>query len=137
MSQHEIPNAPGSPEGCKTAVGWDAALNTFFASISQRVDDLSDESYGETPCEVPTIGALAMALAVHSVEIPVEVARSLGEDHEREGNQFANRPATGLLVAMSKAYAGPEQAARIAAALTGADLAEEADTLMSTETTDA
>ncbi|MDH2424828.1 hypothetical protein [Sphaerisporangium sp. TRM90804] len=87
--------------------------------------DDADEvlALGETPCELPSIGALAKALGEHGIELPVDVARRLAEDHGAEGDQFAGRPATGLLAAMSTVYAGPEQAARIEAALTGQETA--------------
>jgi hypothetical protein len=129
VSRHTIPNAPGSPEGRETTVGWDPPLATFFAMAmdpptSSDPDDDPIEVFwhGCTPYELPTIGDLARALARHGVELPVGIARQLAEDHAAEGQRFAGRPATRMVAAMSAAYAGPEQAERISAALTGQDL---------------
>lgn len=124
MSRHVIPNASGSPDGLVTVAGWDAALNTFYGMCvdsAQPEDDSEVFWVGGSPCELPAIGDLARALGEHGVELPVEVATLLGEDYQREELRFAGRPATGLVAAMSTAYAGPEQVERISAALTGQD----------------
>lgn len=128
MSRHIIPNAPGSPDSRKTVVGWDAPLSTFYASATEWVPDAGDDEYGddfevwavgETPCELPQIAHLVAALAEHDATLPQHIAEALVQDKGAEGERLAGRPGTGLIAAMSKAYAGPEQAARITAALTG------------------
>ncbi len=128
MSRHVIPNAPGSPKTCETVVGWDAPLETFFATCfdSAKPEDDSEVFWvGIERGELPTIGHLARALDEYGVALSVEVATKLGEDFQQEGKRFAGRPATGLLASMAESYAGPEQQARITAALTGQDQAGE------------
>lgn len=108
MSRHIIPNAPGSPEGRETTVGWDAPLNTFFAMafdppVSGRLDDDEIEVFwhGTMPGEIPSIPALARVLESHGVDLPPEVAASLAEDFSHEGDRSAGRPGSALVAAFA------------------------------------
>jgi hypothetical protein len=111
MSRHIIPNAPASPPGRETTVGWDAPLNTFFAMAFDSVPDSGDPGefeddvevfwYGTTPGEIASIPGLALRLAEHGVELPVTVAALLADDFAGEGDQSQGRPGTSLVEALT------------------------------------
>lgn len=97
MSRRTIPNAPDSPSGRLTTVGWDPPLTTFFGMAfdppaSGDLDDDEIEVFwvGAMPNELPTVEDLARALAEHGVTLPPGVADQLGRDKEREGDRPGN-----------------------------------------------
>lgn len=109
MSRHVIPNAPGSPVGRVTTVGWDAPLNTFFGMAFDKVPDTAGDDYqdevevfwvGMMPGEIPTVEALAKVLGEHGVALPVWAAGALAEDRRVEGDRSKGRPVSGLFAAL-------------------------------------
>jgi hypothetical protein len=109
VSRHIIPNAPGSPPGRVTTVGWDAPLNTFFGMAFDQPasgDVLDDEVevfwVGGMPDEIKSIPALARRLAEHGVDLPAHIAAALVSDSAYEGDRSAGRPGTRLIKAMTE-----------------------------------
>lgn len=107
MSRHIIPNAPASPAGRETTIGWDAPLNTFFAMAfdppaSGDLDDDETEVFwvGMMPGEIPTIEALATALKEEGVALPPPVRDVLARDKRGEGDQSQGRPVSRLIEAV-------------------------------------
>lgn len=97
MSRRIIPNAPGSPAGRETTVGWDPPLSTDFAMAFDPPvsgDLLDDETevfwVGCEPGEIPTVEVLADVLAEHDVPLPPEFAAVLRRDQAREGDSPDN-----------------------------------------------
>ncbi len=126
MSRHVIPNAPGSPAGRMTVVGWDASLNTFFANAFdpppvEDDDEVIVFDLGSSPCELPTLDDLIKALAEHGVQVPPAVVEELDGAREAEGEQFCNLPTRHLVAAYAVGRVGPEQMRRIQAALDAFD----------------
>ncbi|WP_214317084.1 hypothetical protein [Nonomuraea sediminis] len=126
MSRHIIPNPPGSPLRRVTSVGWDRPLATFFAMSFDPPapgDEFDNEIevfwIGATPCEIPTVEALAHTLAEHHVELPGDIKRLLAVEAKVEGQGFAGRPATSVIAAAVRPHVPADQQARIDAALEG------------------
>lgn len=97
MSRRIIPNAPDSPAGRETTVGWDAPLATFFAMAFDppASGDLDDDEiqvfwHGLDAGEIPTVEELARVLAGHGVQLPPEKAAILRRDKDREGDHSDN-----------------------------------------------
>ncbi|MFB4284897.1 hypothetical protein ACBJ59_57185 [Nonomuraea sp. MTCD27] len=124
MSRYTIPNAPGSPDKRVTTVGWDAPLNTYWATAFDPPASIDEEDVevfwiGYTPCALPDVESLATALREHGVELPPATLDKLRRDKPAEGEQFAGRPATQLIAEMTRPHAPADQQARIDAALQG------------------
>ncbi|GAA5046300.1 hypothetical protein HNP84_010282 [Thermocatellispora tengchongensis] len=90
MSRYTIPNAPGAPESCITAVGWDAPCNTYWATAFDPHASGGEErgtvfSIGDTPCELPDVESLVTALREHGVELPPSIVDVLRTDKPGEG----------------------------------------------------
>ncbi|NRQ31329.1 hypothetical protein HII36_05680 [Nonomuraea sp. NN258] len=124
MSRYTIPNAPGSPDERVTTVGWDAPLNTYWATAFDppapgAEDDVEVFWIGYTPCALPDVESLVTALREHGVEIPPSTLTKLRADKPIEGEQFAGRPATRLIAEMTRPHVSVDQQARIDAALQG------------------
>ncbi|MFI6497133.1 hypothetical protein [Nonomuraea typhae] len=122
MSRYTIPNAPGSPNKRVTTVGWDAPLNTYWATAfdppaSTDQEDIEVFWIGDTPCALPEVESLATALHEHGVEIPPFTLEALRRDKPNEGERFAGRPATNLIAEMTRPHVPADQQARIDAAL--------------------
>jgi hypothetical protein len=122
MSRYAIPNAPGSPEGRVTTVGWDGPLNTYWATAfdppaSTDEDDVEVFWIGYTPCELPDIESLITALRNHGVEASPSTLEELALDKRSEGESFAGRPATRLITEMTRPHVPVDQQARIDTAL--------------------
>lgn len=107
MSRHIIPNAPGSPTGRETTVGWDPPLTTFFAMAfdppaSGDFEDDETEVFwvGCMPNEIPTVDELVRVLAEHNVELPAGLAARLENDKAREGDRSDN-PGRGLVASLA------------------------------------
>lgn len=107
MSRRIIPNAPGSPAGRETTVGWDAPLATFFgmAFDPPASGDLYDNEIqvfwvGGNPGEIPTVEALAAALHEHGVELPHDVASMLAADQAAAGDQSQGHPGSPVIDAV-------------------------------------
>lgn len=107
MSRYKIPNAPGSPDGRETTVGWDAPLNTYFAMAFDPPpsgDEFDDEIevfwVGGMPTEIAHVQDLAEVLREHGVVFPPDVADQLLKDKTGEGDQSQGRPASALMEAM-------------------------------------
>ncbi len=103
MSRHVIPNAPGSPPGRETTVGWNAGLNTFWAQAYDPPEssDPGDDAvkvfrHGDEPDEILWISQLARILDRYYIDLPADVAAELVEDQQREGDQTFNRPESAL-----------------------------------------
>lgn len=124
MSRYTIPNASDSPEGRVTTVGWDAPLNTYWATAFDPPASGDEEEVevfwiGYTPCALPDVESLVTALAEHGVEIPPSTLDTLRTDKPSEGERFAGRPASKLIAEMTRPYVPVDQQARIDAALQG------------------
>ncbi|MEO3856119.1 hypothetical protein [Acrocarpospora sp. B8E8] len=107
MSRYKIPNAPDSPDGRVTTVGWDAPLSTFFAmafdppASGEEFDDEIEVFWvGGMPGEIPAVVALESALSVHGVTLPADVRAALGADRAREGDRSQVHPSARLIEAM-------------------------------------
>ncbi|GAA4946351.1 hypothetical protein HD597_006798 [Nonomuraea thailandensis] len=124
MSRYTIPNPPDSPEDRVITVGWDAPLNTYWATAFDPPASIDGEDVevfwiGYTPCELPDVESLATALRKHGVEIPPFTVEALRVDKPGEGESFAGRPATKLIAEMTRPYVPADQQARIDVALQG------------------
>ncbi|UBU16633.1 hypothetical protein [Nonomuraea gerenzanensis] len=122
MSRYTIPNAPGSPDTRVTTVGWDAPLNTYWATAFDPPTSIDGEDaevfwIGYTPCALPDVASLVTALHEYGVKIPPFTLDALGRDKPTEGEQFAGRPATKLIAEMTRPHVPADQQARIDAAL--------------------
>ncbi|MEV0379756.1 hypothetical protein [Nonomuraea sp. NPDC050643] len=122
MNRYTIPNAPGSPDKRVTTAGWDAPLNTYWATAFDPPGSIDEEDVevfwiGYTPCALPDVESLATALREHGVEIPPYTVDALRRDKPTEGESFAGRPATRLIAEMTRPHVPADQQARIDAAL--------------------
>jgi hypothetical protein len=122
MSRYTIPNARGAPDQRVTTVGWDAPLNTYWATAIDPPASIDGEDVevfwiGYTPCALPDVASLVTALREHGVEIPPFTLDALSRDKPGEGEQFAGRPATKLIAEMTRPHVPSDQQARIDAAL--------------------
>ncbi|WP_433426264.1 hypothetical protein ACQP1V_43145 (plasmid) [Microtetraspora malaysiensis] len=123
MSRYVIPNPPGFPAGREITVGWDAPLDSFFASatdLDPEEGEIEVWAIGDSPCEIPTVAQLDAALYEHGVGLDGDMAVILAADKASEGERFAGRPATQLIASVMHGKVPAGQQARVDAALTGA-----------------
>ena len=72
MSRHDLQPKPGRPEVIKATVGWDRALQTFFAQVFTRTEAEGEEGdatiwIGTAPGELPTPEAAIAVVAPYAV----------------------------------------------------------------------
>lgn len=93
MSLYDIPNAPGSPRGRLTSVGWDSLYSTFYAQAYDEGEPGETRlrpvfNHGSAHRKVPTVEALEQVLAQHQVQLPAIVQAALIRDQRTEGGGF-------------------------------------------------